>query len=328
MCYTAGQCDNGYASSRYQGFYWKECDAPHSDGIHPHQPSSHSPPSLPEPCPKDCAQADMGNGYCNVECYRVSCEWDRNDCEPHILGHGDTKKEVTSQCADGCPPYMIKDGTCDEACNVEACLFDGNQLTLLNSTDPKHVSGDCDHGHDECYTDPKGTDYQGTVSTTEDGDECLVWDHKIGIRWARDLGGHNFCRNPKVHNNGADEEKTTRGDRPWCFTLDQEFFGASNNSKRWGYCKVQDVSEICGDHSFRTAAKFWSAEVSAAFYRAHDLGRVEIFNEASAAPLITAALIVVLLLFTCVLVLTQRTIKVWRLRARESRDAPHTRHTR
>jgi len=277
VCYTVGQCGDddsheSFASYRYKGFYWRECkqmvdveymvtylaelrerqaalrDSQHYyHSAHGAQPPSLPPFSAPQEespsheqsnlCSKECEKSSIGDTVCNVECYRASCDWDGGDCP----GPTSKRKEdsVPDQCADGCPPYLIKDGSCDEACNVEACLFDGNKLTLLPTADPHHVSGDCDHGHSECYIKPDGTDYRGTVDETENGDACLVWDHKSNIKWARDLGGHNYCRNPEVFNSEEPRVMEPRGERPWCFKAD-EFAG--NDDKRWGYCNVQEAS--------------------------------------------------------------------------------------
>ena len=221
---------------------------------------------------------------------------------------------MPDQCADGCPPYLIKDGSCDEACNVEACLFDGNQLTLLPTADPHHVSGDCDYGHDECYTKPDGTDYHGTVDETEDGDACLVWDHKSNIKWARDLGGHNYCRNPEVLNSEEPRVMEPRGERPWCFKAD-EFAG--NDDKRWGYCNVQEASKAKDAHGepcpgvYRAKANFAAEAVSNALDQLQEKGLDEVSNEAAAAPLITIVLSITSVLLIGSLVFTRRMMQVW-----------------
>ena len=89
-------------------------------------------------------------------------------------------------------------------------MWDGYML------DPYHVLGDCDHGHTECYTDPRGKDYRGSVNETEDGDECIVWEDKSNARYVNlsqsGLGGHNHCRNPTTMSNKS--SLTVDGDRP------------------------------------------------------------------------------------------------------------------
>ena len=221
---------------------------------------------------------------------------------------------MPDQCADGCPPYLIKDGSCDEACNVEACLFDGNKLTLLPTADPHHVSGDCDHGHSECYIKPDGTDYRGTVDETEDGDACLVWDHKSNIKWARDLGGHNYCRNPEVFNSEEPRVMEPRGERPWCFKADE--FGG-NDDKRWGYCNVQEASKAKDAHGepcpgvYRAKANFAAEAVSNALDQLQEKGLDEVSNEAAAAPLITIVLSITFVLLIGSLVFTRHMMQVW-----------------
>ena len=344
VCYTVGQCGDddsheSFASHRYKGVYWRECKPmvdvewvvtylaemrARSPTIHStHQPQPPSPPPYSTPqaespsadvWPKECAESSIGDKVCNVECYRASCEWDGGDCDSPGRKETWNQDNVPAQCADGCPPNLIKDGSCDEACNVEACLFDGNKLTLLPTSDPHHVSGDCDHGHDECYNEPDGTDYRGTVSETEDGDACLVWDHKTGLKWARDLGGHNYCRNPEVLNSDEPPVKEPRGERPWCFRAD-EF--ARNDDKRWGYCDVQEASKAKDAHGepcpgvYRAKANHVAEAISNALEKLNEKGLDEVSNEAAAAPLISLVLSITFVLLIGSLVFTRRMMKVW-----------------
>ena len=108
-------------------------------------------------------------------------------------------------CADGCPDEWIDDGTCDAACHVPECDFDGR---------------DCFHNAGECYALPDGTDYRGKVAETRSGRECQAWSaqtpnhHTYSVLNYPNggLGGHNYCRNP------APSESGFSG--PWCFTTD------------------------------------------------------------------------------------------------------------
>jgi len=185
---------------------------------------------------------------------------------------------------------MINDGNCDEECNVETCFYDGNRFTMLSWEDPSYTPGDCDYGNDECFTKESGADYRGSKNTTEDGDECLVWDHKKFKSQKGDeefLGGHNHCRNPKVGGR--------RRDRPWCWKASLEGKGGREfvEGKPWGYCNVGNASKACGDQSL-------SASVKKVCPVAHDLWTFvarsslacpmqvirEVSNEAASAPLI------------------------------------------
>merc|ERR1712085_238941 len=94
-------------------------------------------------CPDACSKR-VGNGHCHAECYTAGCEWDGGDCED--------LPNLPPICAERCPPKLLNNRECDEECNVEACMFDGN---------------DCDHGHTECYKDPHGKDYRGSINTTK-----------------------------------------------------------------------------------------------------------------------------------------------------------------
>ena len=78
----------------------------------------------------------------------------------------------------------------------------------------------------ECYnTLDSGQTYNGTVSVTENGRQCMAWDyqsphiHPITSVFRKYLQRHNYCRNPEG-----------RGDRPWCYT--------TNPTVRWEYCTI------------------------------------------------------------------------------------------
>ena len=117
-----------------------------------------------------------GNGKCHSDCYTAGCDWNGGDCD----SEGSSLPGL-SQCAEMCPPSLLNNGVCDAECNVEACMWDGY---MLDPSNPHHVLlGDCDHGHTECYMDPRGNDYRGSVNETEDGDECIVWEDKTNARY-------------------------------------------------------------------------------------------------------------------------------------------------
>jgi hypothetical protein len=147
-------------------------------------------------CSSGCVFSWLGDGYCDEACFNAACDWDDKDC----ISTGD------GGCADGCLPTWIDDKECDARCNNEACGYDGT---------------DCDHGEDECYMQPAGSDYRGSASTTQSGLKCQPWSeqwphqhtHTHAVFPNAGLGGHNSCRNPI----GPGEPGE---DGPWCYTMD------------------------------------------------------------------------------------------------------------
>ena len=62
-----------------------------------------------------------------------------------------------------------------------------------------------------CYAGT-GTEYRGTIATTQTGYPCLPWNRKAASisNHLELVGGHNYCRNPVVFDANLDE--------PWCYT--------------------------------------------------------------------------------------------------------------
>ena len=86
----------------------------------------------------------------------------------------------------------------------------------------------------ECYTDPLGQDYRGSVAVTSSGLTCQRWTSQTPHEHVRTeerypgkgLGDHNYCRNPDEEPGGA-----------WCYTVNPEI--------RWQYCDIGNPRESC-----------------------------------------------------------------------------------
>ncbi|KAL7547744.1 hypothetical protein ACHAWF_012488, partial [Thalassiosira exigua] len=92
------------------------------------------------------------------------------------------------------------------------------------STPPSPSPTPCDSNPDTCgCSDKQMSDYRGSLSMTETGESCVMWDGHYDVTYDAELEGHNFCRNPTPH----------WLDRAWCYTTS---YGG------WEYCDVQ----ICG----------------------------------------------------------------------------------
>ena len=119
----------------------------------------------------------------------------------------------------GCLPSWIDDEECDELCHNEACGWDGI---------------DCNHGADDCYEEPNGTDYRGMLAQTVSGRTCQMWSHQtphahthVHMNYPHaGLGGHNHCRNPGTMAAG-----------PWCYTMDP--------AVPWELCAVPERGAPC-----------------------------------------------------------------------------------
>jgi hypothetical protein len=126
-----------------------------------------------------------------------------------------------------CLPQYVDDGICDALCNSAEYGWDGK---------------DCFHDAPECYNEPSGADYRGTVNVTESGLPCQVWfdtfshDHTfshLNYPYAG-LGGHNLCRNP---------DKNVNAERPWCFVN-----SLIKDEPDWEYCDVPPpTSDECDE---------------------------------------------------------------------------------
>lgn len=176
--------------------------------------------AMEELCAVGCPVAWIDDGYCDEACYNAECRWDAQDCANSAAG-----------CADGCLPSWIDDAECDEVCNNEACGYDGM---------------DCDASTGECYSDARGTDYRGSVSTSKSGLACQIWSRqspqqhtKTNLNFPDEgLGGHNHCRNPGNEEAG-----------PWCYTMDP--------SVRFEQCEVPPPQPSCSGRTQGADEGIW-----------------------------------------------------------------------
>lgn len=94
----------------------------------------------------------------------------------------------------------------------------------------------------ECFTDPIGLDYRGTVAQTKSGRTCQKWTSQTPRQHTRTpknypdagLGDHNYCRNPDETEGGA-----------WCYT---HWLGAGPLFflvPRWETCNVGSPKATC-----------------------------------------------------------------------------------
>ncbi|XP_048734636.2 uncharacterized protein LOC125650402 [Ostrea edulis] len=111
---------------------------------------------------------------------------------------------------------------------------DGEPHTWCYTTDPKTRWEFCDLPQcntpkageaEECLTEPKGQNYEGTKSVTKSGIKCQAWSvktphsHSFSKRLSNQV---NYCRNP-------DGEP-----KPWCYTTDK--------TKRWEFCDIPECA--------------------------------------------------------------------------------------
>lgn len=99
-------------------------------------------------CAPDCKPEWVGDGYCDVDCFRQGCEWDSDDCSknftsklstifPHellrlLFAASELKLPLPrhskfdySACPDTCDRKLLHDNNCDAECNIAPCNFDG-----------------------------------------------------------------------------------------------------------------------------------------------------------------------------------------------------------
>ncbi|XP_070697711.1 hyaluronan-binding protein 2-like [Pempheris klunzingeri] len=199
----------------------------------------------PNPCLNNGECREKGGKFkcdCPAPYRGKRCERGPKHCRRGVCGRGEcvlTSSPPFYECK--CkepfqPPNCRSYSLCEpNPCrNGGKCIKDGNDF---DCECPLGYRGRfCHVGPDDCYVDD-GESYRGTVSETDDGDECLYWNSHFILEQGVDpfnsfededgLGPHNFCRNPD-------------GDAmPWCFFR-------RGRKLLWDFCDVIECPEPTG----------------------------------------------------------------------------------
>jgi hypothetical protein len=165
--------------------------------------------------------------------------------------------------------YTDNNGKVWEKCNIgpvdENCaksmnnqyLYENQYIDTFSKNNPdnqdnqgcpdKYTNKDSDI---ECYTDPTGSDYKGTVNWTKDHLQCSKWPEQYRNIYAdKNIGDHNYCRNP-------DNSFT-----PWCFVDDK--------NKPVRDCMVGKPQTICKPSSSDELEQYSTEDGSD--YRGHQI---------------------------------------------------------
>ncbi|XP_026794962.3 hyaluronan-binding protein 2 [Pangasianodon hypophthalmus] len=192
----------------------------------------------PNPCLNSGVCEDKKGGFrckCPKPFRGRLCEKGRRPCKKDTCGYGQcvlTSSPPYFECkckAPFEPPNCKKIAPCkwNPCLNGGTCVKDGQDFDCLCTAG---FSGKfCQVGPNDCY-EGNGESYRGTVSETEEGDDCLYWNSHFLLGKGTNpfntfndpqgLGPHNYCRNP-------DGES-----KPWCFTR-------SGRMIKWDHCNVR-----------------------------------------------------------------------------------------
>ncbi|XP_069114974.1 uncharacterized protein [Argopecten irradians] len=187
-------------------------------------------------CPPTCIDPEAPN-KCTLGTLE-GCE-----CEPgYLLSNRKCVKASECGCTDENGKYYPIGATFSADCTtVKQCKVDGGDIKLevvgtrppcghnaeCGDSDGKHTCV-CIRGYQgdptsschpvyECRSDVTGTNYQGTVSQTTHGKDCLPWNSSDSS--FQSLGGHRFCRNPNQRLS------------PWCYIK-------MEHTTSWEYCDI------------------------------------------------------------------------------------------
>ncbi|KAF7669071.1 hypothetical protein LDENG_00245390 [Lucifuga dentata] len=200
----------------------------------------------PNPCLNNGVCEEKGKRKFKCDCPKPfkgkKCEKGPKVCRRGRCGRGEcvltsTPPFYECKCKE---PFQPPDCRTFSLCEPNPCRNEGTCIRDGNDFDCKCPPGYrgrfCHVGPDDCYVGD-GESYRGTVSETDDGDECLYWNSHFILENGADpfssfedkdgLGPHNFCRNPD-------------GDTmPWCFFR-------RGRRLLWDYCDVTECPEPTG----------------------------------------------------------------------------------
>ncbi|KAJ8386571.1 hypothetical protein AAFF_G00168970 [Aldrovandia affinis] len=198
----------------------------------------------PNPCQNNGTCESKGDSFkctCPAPFKGKKCQTVHHHCRKIKCGNGEcviTSAPPYYECK--CKaPYMPPTCRKSAGCSQNPCLnggtcVKGRTRSSFHCECPANYTGKfCQIGPDDCY-EMDGSLYEGMVSETEQGDECLHWNSHLILEKAFDsfseyqedrrLGGHNYCRNPD-------------GDiRPWCFTKEK-------GKLVWDHCNVRKCND-------------------------------------------------------------------------------------
>ncbi|XP_077987316.1 uncharacterized protein LOC144441921 [Glandiceps talaboti] len=218
-------------------------------------------------CPPSCPTGTFCNGKTCVDKVDCPCFYNdrlhsglfiNDDCDTCNCFNGNVtcvKHCMIDKCGTG-EELVHPDGEC---CRCEPCQCTEDEYTCRDSLDsacdqqciPQDFVcdqiSDCPNSEDEtgcpterpdieCYTDPTGMDYRGTVHRTITGRVCQKWSTQTPQQHSytpanypeAGLGDHNYCRNPDDKFPGT----------AWCFTDDPNL--------RVEICAIGDPVPQCG----------------------------------------------------------------------------------
>ncbi|CAJ1081013.1 hyaluronan-binding protein 2-like [Xyrichtys novacula] len=161
-----------------------------------------------------CANVTCGHGNCVVNLNKP----ESYECKCNPPYYGPDCKSLPSSA---CEPNPCQNGaTCVKGAKRFGCICPAGYTGRF-----------CQNAPADCY-EGNGESYRGTVSETEDGQECLDWNSFFVRSQGEDpitmypdtgLESNNYCRNPDGD------------DKPWCYVKKQ-------GSLQWDYCKVKKCS--------------------------------------------------------------------------------------